>query len=692
MLGHLQPGHAAVRSRPGPLLDRDGPARAAHTRVLPAHLGDAPGQERKALEVIGALLAAGTTEQDRAIASSLRDMARILGAERATLWKRIAERNEFGKAYRWLAEGVSVPAQSRGEMAMPWIGTMLLAGSVVHFARHDDLPPEAATDLPRLHELNIHAAVMVPLAADGVVVGALSFSAVCAQHEWSEALLPHAKLFGQVLASVIARQEAERREREAQQQAAHAVRVGTLGTFAASLVHELTQPLAASLANAEVAAELLGGSTPDLDELRATFADIVADSRRAGDLVQQLRRFLRRGEVRRTELEVRELVDEVLRIVAGEAADKQVALAVDVADTLPKVMGDRVQIQQVLLNLVLNALEAVTASASGARGVGVRAYATAMGACIEVSDSGPGIDEQTLRRIFQPFFTTKPGGMGLGLSISRTIISAHGGTLSAHSTPGSGSTFRVELPCGAESAHGILSPQPATRQRHTGTVYVIDDDPSMCRAIERQLEREGLAVETFSSAQAYLDQPASARVSCIVSDVRMPGLSGLDLQATLAQADRELPMVFISGHDDIATTVHAMKAGAVSFLAKPFTKPELVGAVAEALARSRELTVAREQGAALKARYDSLTPRERQVFALVAAGLLNKIIADRLGAAEATVKIHRGRVMEKMGATTAADLVRMAERLAHHDRRGAEGNPSCTPIPAERRRSPTSAR
>jgi FixJ family two-component response regulator len=143
----------------------------------------------------------------------------------------------------------------------------------------------------------------------------------------------------------------------------------------------------------------------------------------------------------------------------------------------------------------------------------------------------------------------------------------------------------------------------------------------------------------------------------------MPGLSGLDLQASLARGRSDLPMVFISGHGDVPTTVHAMKAGAVSFLAKPFTKDELLAAVAEALARSRAQETAKEEGAALHARYASLTPREREVFTLVAAGLLNKLVADRLGIAEKTVKIHRGRVMEKLAARSVVDLVRMAARL-----------------------------
>jgi len=199
--------------------------------------------------------------------------------------------------------------------------------------------------------------------------------------------------------------------------------------------------------------------------------------------------------------------------------------------------------------------------------------------------------------------------------------------------------------------------------RIDGTVFVIDDDGSMRRALERQLRTAGFRVECFESAQDYLERAPPAAIGCIVTDVRMPGPSGLDLQAALARTTRELPMVFITGHGDVRTGVRAMRAGAVNFLPKPFAEREILAAVAEALERSAELERARRENDALRARYETLTPREREVLALVAAGLLNKVIADRLGAAEQTIKIHRARVMEKMGAASLADLVKMSERL-----------------------------
>ena len=348
-------------------------------------------------------------------------------------------------------------------------------------------------------------------------------------------------------------------------------------------------------------------------------------------------------------------------------AEKGIALALDLPEARSEFVGDRVQIQQVLLNLLLNAIDAVGSCEPGSRRVSVLARASAKGMSVEVADSGRGMDEATLARIFQPFFTTKPNGMGLGLSISRSIVAAHGGTLSVRSAPREGTTFRVELPLrppgGSPSAPAPRAALPAPPAKGIGTVFVIDDDPSMRRALERQLHGAGYQVETFGSAQDFLERPPHAGAACIVSDVRMPGLSGLDLQDSLARAGRDLPMVFVSGHGDIPTSVHAMKAGAVSFLAKPFTKSDVLAAVAEALARCRQQESTRKEKAELRTRYGSMTPREREVFSLVAAGLLNKLVADRLGIAEKTVKIHRGRVMEKMGAATVADLVRMAERL-----------------------------
>ena len=619
--------------------------------------------ERLVSEMFATLLTAPRARHDRAIELGLGRIAMVFGAERATLWQRTPERDEFVKTHRWLAEDVPRPPDVSNAAKMPWIHARLAAREIVRFARHADLPPEAADDLPALRVLGIRAAVIVPLALDGNVVGALSFATSTVEHTWPDTLIPRVGLLGEVFTSMFAREASERREQEAQMQAAHAARVGSMGMLAASLVHELTQPLAASLANAETAAELLESASPDLAELRSTVADIVADDRRVGALIQQLRRFLRRGESERKEAELRHIVDRVLRLVENDASERAVEIALDCPASLPTLLGDHVQLEQVLLNLVLNALEAVAVNEPQRRKIDIVCRPTDSGVSVEVSDSGEGMDEHTIARIFQPFFTTKPGGMGLGLSISRTIVAAHGGTLSVTSVAGQGTTFRIELPS-RPASEARPRERAAADAPVVGTVYVVDDDASMRRAVERQLRGAGYTVESFVSAQAFLEQPAEVKLACLVSDVRMPGLSGLDLQASIAAANRNLPIVFISGHGDVPTTVQALKAGAVTFLAKPFSKNQLLDAVAESLARNREHTDRARIRDALKNRFETLTPREREVFALVASGLLNKVIADRLGAAESTIKIHRGRVMEKMGASSVADLVRLAASLA----------------------------
>lgn len=201
-------------------------------------------------------------------------------------------------------------------------------------------------------------------------------------------------------------------------------------------------------------------------------------------------------------------------------------------------------------------------------------------------------------------------------------------------------------------------------------VYVVDDDESVRRALTLLIRSVGLRVETFPSAQAFLDYRLADRPTCLVLDVRMPGRSGLDLQAELQPARHDIPIVFLTGHGDVPMTVRAMKDGAVDFLQKPFHDEDLLNAIHGALDRSREARAERAARAAIQHRLDSLTPREREVLALVVTGILNKQIAGELGAAEKTIKVHRGRVMTKMQAKSVADLVRMTEMVGLSHTRG----------------------
>jgi FixJ family two-component response regulator len=203
-------------------------------------------------------------------------------------------------------------------------------------------------------------------------------------------------------------------------------------------------------------------------------------------------------------------------------------------------------------------------------------------------------------------------------------------------------------------------------QRYNPVIAIVDDDPSAREGLSSLIRSAGLRVETFESAQEFLARPTTEAPSCLLLDLQLPGLSGLDLQQRMAEVGLEIPIVFLTGHGDIPASVQAMKAGAVEFLTKPFDDEKLLRAIREAIERDQRIRQKQADTRELRNCYESLTAREQEIMQQVVSGLLNKQIAAELNITEFTVKIHRGRVMRKMHADSLADLVRMAENLGVH--------------------------
>ena len=469
-------------------------------------------------------------------------------------------------------------------------------------------------------------------------------------------------------------EEERERLRRLEAELAHANRVNMLGELTTSIAHEVSQPLGAMVASAGACARWLAADPPAMAEARSALDNVVADGKRAREVIARIRALTKRQAPRMDLLDLNRKILEVLAFTEQELRSHDIVLETRLDSTLPQVTGDRVQLQQVLLNLIMNAIEAMSGVHDRPRELTIVSRPDGSNAVVvEVRDSGAGLEPGRAEQVFEAFYTTKAEGLGIGLSISRSIVEAHGGRLWATSNQPHGAVFRFSLPVARGGTIMSDTERPSSRSRppypsrravsERAVVFVVDDDPSMRRSLESLLRSIGLDVRLFSSAQEFMQAERPDAPGCLVLDVRLPGMSGLTFQQELAKAGVALPVIFITGHGDVPMTVRAMKAGAAEFLTKPFDDQVLLDAIHAAIERDRARRRDAASLAALKARYDELTQRERQVMKLVVAGRVNKQIAAELGLSLVTVKVHRGQVMRKMRAKSVAELVRMADRL-----------------------------
>jgi signal transduction histidine kinase len=381
---------------------------------------------------------------DRGIQRGLRQVVAFLGVDGGSL----IEFSRDGRTARsWAIEEWMDVDQ------FPWMTSRLRHGNVVSFSELAELPDDADVDRRSYLAHRIKPQVAVPLQVGGTVVGGLVFGAVGAERAESKELLRELQVIGEVFAHALSRKQGDLEAQRLRQDLAHIGRVSAMGELTASLAHELSQPLTAILNNAETAQRLLAGDAVNLELAREALDDIVADDKRAGDVIHRLRVLLKKGDLEFAWLDANAMVSEVAWLVRSDAVGRSVGMRLELAPDLPDVRGDRVQLQQVVLNLVLNGFDAMRERDPGDHTLVIRTTRDSVAAVgISIQDSGSGFDEADTDRMFQPLHTTKTEGLGMGLAIAQTIVGAHGGRLSAVNNVDRGATFHFTLPVRDESA------------------------------------------------------------------------------------------------------------------------------------------------------------------------------------------------------------------------------------------------
>jgi len=403
-------------------------------------------------ELATAFVRASLPQIDEEINRSLKRIALMLGLDRST----IAEFRADGVAFfshGWVRDAhFAVIGKSLDVNALlPWTVARMFAGETVIMRGVEELPDEASIDRDSFRRYGPKSNVMIPIKIGDTVRAAAGFAAIYHERTWPAKTLRQLQRMAQIFGYAFERKWAASEILRLQSELTHISRVNTIGELAASIAHELNQPLAAILNNAEAVQSMLQAESPDLEEIKAAIADIIQDDSRAGETIRRLRSLFRRDKLKKSEIDLGEVVREIGRLVQSDALIRNVSFKLEVQQQLI-VLADRVQLQQAIINLVLNAFDAAGEGTEDARQVAVKVAPQEFGwARILVCDSGKGIPAELMPRIFDTFFTTKSNGLGMGLAISRWIVEAHGGRLCVSSTSDHGTAFEIRLPSQSES-------------------------------------------------------------------------------------------------------------------------------------------------------------------------------------------------------------------------------------------------
>jgi len=397
---------------------------------------------------------------DGAIEDAQRRVCECLGLDLCALWQWSADAPgllTMTHIYR-SQEGPPLPEPMDAQEYFPWCQLQLEAGKIIAVSSMVELSAEAARDMENFRYLGIKSCLTFPLSlGDGPPIGVLGFNTMRAERTWPETIVKRLQLVTQIFTNALARERAERklvkseqRLRLMQDELLHAGRISTMGELAGALAHEINQPLSAIMSNAQAARRYLAAATPDLEEVKEILNDIVKDDARAGDVVHHLRAHLKKTKTASEPLDLNLIFREVVGLLRSDAVIRDVKVSSELDPMLPLVQGDRIELQQVALNLILNAFEAMNEQPNGDRQVLIRTGLKDSRVLAAVTDNGNGIPIEDAEKIFKPFYTSKPQGLGMGLSICRSIINRHHGRLWAENNPDRGATFYFSLPVSAE--------------------------------------------------------------------------------------------------------------------------------------------------------------------------------------------------------------------------------------------------
>jgi signal transduction histidine kinase len=387
-----------------------------------------------------------SNEIDSQINEGLRAITEFFEADRCSVGLFSEDGTQIARAFEYHSGEAEPASESLSKERLPWYMEQLIRGNPFVMNRVEDLPPEAEKERQYCRVKGMKSVLSFPMLSGGKTFGSCALVATRAERVWPEELFQRFRLVTEVFVNALERKRAEEEVARARAELVRVQRLAHVNELTASLAHELNQPLTGILSSAQAALRFLQSPTPDPNLFRKILQNIVEDDKRAAGVIRSLRSLVK-GEVKEKErLNINEVLSDLLPLFRSESIIRNVEIKTDFDTLLPPVLGDKVQLQQVVLNLIMNATEAMSQTSPQQRIIILRTQPKDNTIRVAVQDFGPGIDSAKLSDIWQPFFTTKTTGLGIGLSICSSIISAHGGRIWAENNPDGGATFSFELP------------------------------------------------------------------------------------------------------------------------------------------------------------------------------------------------------------------------------------------------------